>query len=61
MMSKEEACRDEQDGVCDDENYVGDSIEVKVFGSVVNASRIKVHHFAGWATDSKGKFEGTTT
>lgn len=61
VMPEEEACCTENDGVCDDENDVGDSIIVEVFGSVVDTPGIEIHHFAGWAVDGKGKFEGTTT
>lgn len=60
-MPEEEACRAEIDGVCDNEHDVGDSIVVEVFGSVVDASRIKIHHFAGCAIDGERGFEGTST
>lgn len=59
-MPEEEACCAENDGVCADENDIGDSIIVEVFGSVVDAPGIKIHHVAGWAVDGEGKLEGTT-
>jgi len=54
VKPKEEASCPKEDGVCDDENNVGYSIAVEVFGSVVDASRIKIHHYADCAVDDEG-------
>lgn len=61
MMPEEGACRDKQDGVCDDEDDIGDPIAVKILGSVVDTPMIDIHHLAGWAVDDEKKLEGTAT